>query len=365
MTEERRRSLWLALAAGQNPRRHRILLEDYGSAGAVYAAAAGGRLEHRHPGDETHYGEIMASANEDFIERSLEELERKGIAPVLYEDAEYPALLREIYLPPPILFIKGRLPRAIPLPIAVIGSRKCSRYGREVAESIGGELARCGACVVSGMAYGVDEIAARAALKEENAFPTIAVLGCGADVIYPSYNSYLYSQICERGAVISEFPPGTPPNAQNFPRRNRIISGISKGVVVIEAAKRSGTSITVDFALEQGRDVFAVPGRINDPACEGTNYLIREGMAKPVFGTADILEEYGIDAGAGRRAAQVDEAALSREEQAVFSLLRGGRRSVDELCELTGMEPGRLNSVLTEMEISGIIKQSPGRMYGL
>lgn len=265
-----------------------------------------------------------------------------------------------------MLFVKGRIPEKIPLPIAVVGSRQCSDYGESIAQKLSLELAECGCCIVSGMAYGIDKIAAQSALKaSKTECPTIAVLGCGVDIPYPNANRPLYDEICERGAVISEFLPGTRPDAFNFPRRNRIISGISKGVLVVEAAMKSGTRITVDHALEQGRDVFAVPGRITDSACEGTNQMIREGMAKAVFCVEDILEEYGVDVSMMKRAEKIDESSLSMEELLILRLLRAGERSVDELCEMTGMNVAQLNFTLTSMEISGIIKQSSGRMYGL
>ena len=241
--------------------------------------------------------------------------------------------MREIHSAPAALFVKGRLPDKIRLPIAVIGSRRCSDYGRKAAEMISGQLAECGACIVSGMAYGIDKMAA--------------------------------IEICDKGAVVSEFLPGTVPDSKHFPRRNRIISGISRGVVVAEAAIKSGTRITADFALEQGRDVFAIPGRITDPFCQGTNQMIQQGAAKPVFCVDDILEEYGMRSDKAIRMTEIDESGLSFEQTLIVRLLKAGEKTIDELCEMTQFEPGKLNSALTEMEISGIIKQSPGRIYGI
>ena len=231
---------------------------------------------------------------------------------------------------------------------------------------ISGQLAECGACIVSGMAYGIDKVAAIAALERSKAeTPTIAVLGSGVDVVYPEENRKLYDEICDKGAVVSEFLPGTVPDSKHFPQRNRIISGISRGVVVAEAAIKSGTRITADFALEQGRDVFAIPGRITDPFCQGTNQMIQQGAAKPVFCVDDILEEYGMRSDKAIRMTEIDESFLSFEQTLIVRLLKAGEKTIDELCEMTQFEPGKLNSALTEMEISGIIKQSPGRIYGI
>lgn len=366
MDDIRRYELWLGYVTGIRPARHKAFIEKYGSAEEVYKAAGNGKLERTVIGDDELFPLMKERANQQYIDRCEKYLKDKNISVLLMTDAEYPKLLKEIYMPPPLLFVKGKIPEKLPLPIAVVGSRQCSDYGESIAEKLSSELAECGCCIVSGMAYGIDRIAAQSALKASREdCPTIAVLGCGVDVVYPHANHALYDEICERGAVVSEFLPGTRPDAFNFPRRNRIISGISKGVLVVEAAMKSGTRITVDHALEQGRDVFAVPGRITDSACEGTNQMIREGMAKAIFCVEDILEEYGIDAGMIRRADKIDESSLSMEEVLILRLLRVGERSVDELCEMTGMNVAQLNFTLTSMEISGIIKQSSGRMYGL
>jgi len=366
MDEGRRYALWLAFTAGQNPLRHAEFLSEYGDARAVFLAASTGGISAAWRGGEKTAALMKQKANEWYIDRCVEYLAANRIKPVLLNDANYPELLREIDQPPPVLFVKGELPQKTPLPIAVIGSRACSDYGRDAARRLSGELAQNGACIISGMAYGVDKIASEAALEHSRGgCPTIAVLGCGVDVAYPPDNRALYDELCERAAVVSEFLPGTKPEAFNFPRRNRIISGMSRGVLVVEAAMKSGTRITVDCALEQGRDVFAVPGRITDAMSEGTNEMIRAGMAKPVFSVADILEEYGITPELAQKAAGVDESALSLEEALIVRLLMAGERSADELCEMTGFSPAKINSTLTGMEFSGIIKQSSGRVYSL
>lgn len=367
MKEDMRRyNLWLAFTAGLRPMRHNELIEEYGSAYDVFLAAARGDIPSKTAADGRMLALMKAKAEEGYIDRCLEYLRNQNISVVLLKDKNYPALLREIHSAPAALFVKGRLPDKIRLPIAVIGSRKCSDYGKKAAEMIAGQLAECGACIVSGMAYGIDKMAAIAALERSKAeIPTIAVLGSGVDVVYPEENRKLYDEICEKGAVVSEFLPGTVPDSKHFPRRNRIISGISRGVVVAEAAIKSGTRITADFALEQGRDVFAIPGRITDPFCQGTNQMIQQGAAKPVFCVDDILEEYGMRSDKAIRMTEIDESGLSFEQTLIVRLLKAGEKTIDELCEMTQFEPGKLNSALTEMEISGIIKQSPGRIYGI
>lgn len=367
MDAQRRYSLWMAFALGDRTKRHSDLLAEYGDPEAVFHAAHSGEIQPRIRADEAFLPLLKSKANEGYIDRCLAYLEKNSIAAVLPEDSNYPALLREIHLPPTVLYVKGELPEHIPLPIAVIGSRQCTEYGADAAQRLSAELAASGVCVISGLAHGIDCISARAALDNapKDGFPTVAVLGSGVDVVYPAENRRLYDKICERGAVISEFAPGTAPDKFNFPRRNRIISGMSRGVLVVEAAVKSGTRITVDYALEQGRDVFAVPGRIMDETCRGTNEMIRDGIAKLVNDAGDILVEYGVDVMEAKRAAEIDISALSVQEMLIVNLLKASKRTVDELREMTGMDTGLLNSTLTEMEISGIIKQSPGRLYSL
>ena len=190
------------------------------------------------------------------------------------------------------------------------------------------------------------------------------MLGNGPNVVYPSVNRDVYDLIAKRGAIVSEFMPGIAPTPSHFPMRNRIISGLSRGVIVVEAREKSGTFITVDCALEQGRDVFAIPGRVSDELSMGTNNLIREGLAKITLSAEDVLEEYGIKPMAEERKT-VTPAELSFEQELIHRLLMAGERTYDELAELTGFDAGMLNSTLTAMEFSGIIKQSVGRLFSL
>lgn len=368
MEEEKRRyRLWLSFALGTAYARMQSLLETYGGdAKAIFQDAAMDCLPGAGKREVESNTLLGQKASEAYIEDCLAYMARKRIQAVLMEDENYPALLRHIYRPPMVLYARGRLPNEIPLPIALIGSRSCSDYGKRMALKLSKELAERGVCVVSGLAYGIDCLCARGALAAENsAFPTIAVLGGGVDVVYPAANRQEYGQIAERGAVVSEFLPGTKPLPAHFPQRNRIISGISRGVVVIEAALKSGTGITVDYALEQGRDVFALPGRLTDPKSAGANRMIAEGTAKAVGGAKDILDEYGVAYEKEAPLERTDENALPFEQALILRLLQAGERSADELAEMTGLSPSVLNFALTDMEFSGIIKQSRGRLYGL
>lgn len=364
--EARRYRLWLSFVLDTAYARIRALLDAYeGDCKALFRDAALGCLLGTKREQESN-ALLQAKASEAYIDQCLAYMARRGIEAVLMEDENYPALLRHIHRPPMVLYVRGRLPNRIPLPLALIGSRKCTDYGRQMALQLSRELAEQGVCVVSGLAYGIDSLCAQGALSAtDNDFPTIAVLGCGVDVVYPAANQKEYDQIVERGAVVSEHLPGTKPMSSHFPQRNRIISGISRGVVVIEAARQSGTSITVDCALEQGRDVFALPGRLTDISSEGANRMIAEGTAKAVSGAKDILAEYGIEIKDKTPPQKVDESALSFEQTLILRLLQAGERSADDLAEMTGFAPSVLNFALTDMELSGIIKQSRGRLYSL
>ncbi|NQT23051.1 MAG: DNA-protecting protein DprA [Candidatus Omnitrophica bacterium] len=227
-----------------------------------------------------------SSANS--LDKEIELIEKLGIKVITIDDKEYPSNLKHIYNPPKVLYVKGKIVPKDHYSIAVVGARKSSTYGRETAARLARELAEKSITVVSGMARGIDTYAHRGAL--ESGGRTIAVLGCGINIIYPPENKSLMEEISKSGAVISEFPINTPPLRRNFPMRNRIISGLSFGVVVVEAAEKSGSLITASLALEQGREVFSVPGRVDTRLSRGTLALIKEG-AKLVENVDDILEE--------------------------------------------------------------------------
>lgn len=367
-SEKERAWLWLNIALGT-----RVAAADY----LIYCndgliplfEKARNREPIRFPDTfkESQRAVLYDSASDGSVDRLTEKLGSIGAYAVTRDSANYPWLLREIFDPPTVLYVKGNLPADIKLPIAVIGSRKASDYGKAMAEHFGRELAENGACVVSGLALGCDAIAARGALKAiKNDLPTVAVLGCGIDVVYPYENRKLYAEIAERGALISEYKPGREPSRESFPQRNRLISGFSRGVLVIEAGKKSGTRITVDFAHEQGRDVFAVPSRLTDISGIGTNGLIKSGGAKPVFGVDDILYEYGMFVSEPASVVLApDTTGLSYEQKTIVDILTLGEKTVDELCEYTHLGAAEINMYLTEMELSGLIKQLPNGQYSV
>lgn len=255
------------------------------------------------------------------------------------------------------------------LPIAIVGSRRPTAYGRDVARMFAYEFAGAGSTVISGMAAGIDSSAARGALEcAESPYPTVAVLGSGIDVVYPPGNEKLFAEIAERGAVVTEFLPKARPLREHFPIRNRIISGLSRGVLVVEAGERSGTSITASLAHDQGREVFAIPGRITDRMSVGTNRMIYAGEAKPVLAPSNVLAEFDFlsdDAAFLSGTVRVSYSSLSATEKAIYDLVRDGEKSFDELCEALPDSPAVINSVLTGMQFSGIMKQLPGRAYAL
>jgi DNA processing protein len=302
-------------------------------------------------------------------------VEATGVRLVSFEDAEYPGNLREIPDPPPVLFVRGRIVPEDERAIAVIGSRKASAYGVAVCGKLVRALVDQGFSIVSGMAKGVDAAAHWAALDCDGR--TLAVLGTGVDVVYPKANKQVFETILDRGALVSEFLPGTKPFAKNFPRRNRIISGMALGVLVVEAAERSGTMITVRTALEQGREVFAVPGDVRSAVSRGTHRLIKEG-AKLVERIEDILEEFpfqgeggfsvksGIRFGDPVRSGSREQAAREQgtaERETLIGHLSDEGTCLDVLIERTGWPSEKMATLLTELELLGRVRRLPGSRY--
>ncbi len=365
-TREEQLCLWLHHATGAHALLFSQLMARYRTPLAVYELAQKGATSAFTQWGQAFAGKLCAMAKEEEVERHILWLKENKTEIVSLFSEQYPALLKEIRQPPAILYVRGQLPEEIPLPVAMVGMRKHTAYGEAVALHFGQELVKHGATVVSGMAAGIDSAAHVGALRcQEAEFPTLAVLGSGIDVIYPSNNARLYYEIIERGAVVSEFLPGTKPNRENFPIRNRVISGLCRGVVVVEAASRSGTTITANYALDQNRDLFAVPGRITDESSVGPNGLIQRGEAKPVFCAMDILCEYGVTGEAPKPVETPDITGLTETQLQVVDLLRKGEKSADEICELLSMSVSEVNSTLTSLQFSGIIKQLPGRVFGL
>jgi DNA processing protein len=284
---------------------------------------------------------------------------------LVYTDPSYPPLLREIHNPPMVLFVRGR---DIPLKmtcISVVGSRNPTHYGRKAAEKIALGLARRGAGVVSGLARGIDA-AAHSGCLMGNGF-TIGVLGTGIDKVYPTTNRALFERMEEEGAIVSEFPTRTPPEPKNFPIRNRIISGLSRGTVVVEATRNSGSLITASLALEQGRDVFAVPGSIDSFKSTGTHFLIKQG-AKLIENADDILSEFGfLGRGPAERPTPTHPDGTSREmdsvEKRIYEIIGDYPVHMDDIVRMGKMDPGKVAGILMKMELEGIIRQLPGRMF--
>ena len=370
MDETTRLWLWLNYATNMNPKLFFELLNRFDDLSEAREAVLKRDFEQLQDVSETVRERLLTAADDRFLDRYCAWLDRNGVSVITPEHDEYPSLLSEIYDPPSVLFVKGNLPKELPLPIAMVGARTCTDYGRDVAKLLGEQLAERGATVVTGLAAGIDSEAAKGALSVgSSTCPVIGVLGCGIDLVYPQDSGKLYQAVLDRGgALVTEFLPKTPPLAQNFPIRNRILSGISRGVVVIEAGERSGTSITADCAREQGREVFAVPGRITDPMSVGTNRMITRGEAKPVTCAAEILSEFIDDAGddvLNGAAKKVTFTSLGELGQEIYMALLQGEKDADELLDWIDCSAQDLNAALTRMLFSEVIKQLPGRIYAL
>ena len=337
----------------------RRLVEHFGSPGKALAASLD-ELASVKGVNSSAARSLRSHDGRKAAELAVAVLARSGARLVTLLDKEYPSLLKEISDPPPFLYLKGKLPNSA-TSIAVVGSRRASDYGISVTTRLSRELAEQGVTIVSGLALGVDAAAHRGALQLSGA--TVGVLGCGIDLIYPPENRGLYREMEEKGAIVSEFAPGTPPDAPNFPRRNRIISGMSRGVLVVEAAERSGSLITARFALEQGREVFAVPGNINFRASRGTNSLIKEG-AKLVETVADIMGELP-PGGNLPQWARKQNFNLSPDEEKLTALLAEKPLQIDELTVRSGLTVPAVSAMLLRLELQGAVMQIPGKIFSL
>lgn len=313
---------------------------------------------------------LLSGRQEVDAEKLFDKVLTQGIKLVTVFDAEYPGQLKSIANPPAVLYVKGTLPACCFLSVAIVGTRTATVYGTKTARTIASELASRSICIVSGMARGIDTSAHKGAIDVHG--PTVAVLGCGVDVIYPPENGVLAEQIQEHGALISEYPLGTAPDKGNFPARNRIISGLSNAVVVVEAPMKSGALITADFALDQGKEVFAVPGPISSRSSQGCNQLIKEG-AKLVQGVEDILEElWGVstmEQVEQREGGQIDqhrgEEEYDKKTREILNLLSGGPVCPEELFLQCGMSPAEMNILITKLEVNGLVVKSGGRILAL
>lgn len=343
------------------------LLEYYGSALNVLAQKEADLL-----GSSTVSAKaarnILDFPKDKFLKSEYNLLNAHQAKVMTWRDDDYPELLREIPDAPVVLYVKGDLAAYNPLSMAIVGSRKASLYGVSIASKFAMRLGELGITVVSGLARGIDTAAHQGSLRAGGY--TVAVLGCGLANIYPPENKELFRKIAEAGVVISEFPMSASPLAYNFPRRNRIISGLSLGVIVVEAAEQSGALITADFALEQGREVFAVPGKIDHPASTGTHRLIKQG-AKLITCVEDILEDIQFSISAHARGEEVrklpdarQEASprMSQEEQQVYNHLSDRPVHIDELTHHCGSTLPVM-AILLQLELKHLVKQLPGKLF--
>ncbi len=391
---------WYTLAYAQLSARSALrLLEAFQQPQAILAATSRNWAEQAQLPARAS-ARLLAAINVDHLP-ALARLQQLDIRLLPISDPDYPARLRAIPDPPYVLFVKGELPPAEQPAIAIVGARRASPYGRHVAAELAAGLAKRGIVVVSGMALGADAAAHEGCLRAGGR--TIAVLGCGVDVVYPPEHTQLYDRIVAQGAVISEAPPGSPPTRGCFPIRNRIISGLALGVVVVEASEKSGALITADHALEQGREVYAVPGSVNSPESRGAHKLLRDG-AKLVESIEDILEDLPVAPAPRRqlidslqgpsweradtesattfRAAPpppparrqptpapvaptipVSPSSLPPEEDTLIRLLSSTAKYVDDLIVESTLSPAQVNAALLMLELKGYVQRRPGNQY--
>ena len=355
-----------ALAANQLQQisltQKKILLDHFHSFQKIFLAKKDNLLEIPNL-DSTTMGHLLRFSNFDRAYAEFKKIEAEKIEVLTYLDSKYPQSLREIYDPPPLLYALGDTRLLGTISLAVVGSRKASFYGLSSTSHLVKNLSHEGLTIVSGGARGIDTQAHKTTL--ENKGKTIVVLGCGLDVAYPEENKNLFQEVAKEGCLISEFSLGTAPFQFNFPQRNRIISGLSHGVLVVEAAKRSGSLITARFALEQGKDVFAVPGSILSSHYEGTNQLIQDG-AILTQQASDILWHLGIDK---KKESSYTENTLfpretfSEEERKVFNVLSHEIQTADEIERVTNMSLQTIQESLTHMQLEGYIKEVAGKRF--
>lgn len=311
--------------------------------------------------DERSVEAIVAARPGISPDGEMERLARAKVTALTWHDAAYPARLKEIYDPPPVLFVRGEMTPADEWAIAVVGTRRATAYGREIAERLAGDLARNGITVVSGLARGIDHVAHRAALEAGGR--TIAVQACGLDMVYPAEHLGLAQQIAGQGALISDYPLGTTPRPEFFPRRNRIMSGVSLGVLVVEAPEGSGALITTSLAMEQNREVFAVPGSVLTPASKGPHRLIQDG-AKLVTSVEDILEELNLQASVRPVQMEMRELLPANDEEAeLLRILGAGPAHIDDIVRQAHRPTSAVSSALAVMELKGLVKQLGGMNY--
>jgi DNA processing protein len=355
--EERECAIAINTVVTVGGRRFADLMRRFGSARGIIRAKEEELRQVKGIGKETA-GRIRALSDGTALMREIQKAEELGVKIATQNDPSYPAALLNMSYPPPAIYILGEVLPSDAFSIAIVGSRRPSYYGRRVAGLLSKNATEEGLTVVSGMARGIDSAAHKGALAGGGR--TIAVLGSGIDVIYPPENKELAQEIAENGAVVSEFPFGSCPFPQNFPRRNRVISGLALGVVIVQAGETSGALITADFALEQGREVFAVPGEIENPLSRGTHNLIRQG-ARLVEGIGDVLEELGIPTTREHNLENnSSKMRLSSREKRVLAQLGFSPMSTDDIVIATGFFPSTVTTTLVSLELKGIVTRVTG-----
>jgi DNA processing protein len=359
----------LNMVDGVGPIRVRALLDRFGEPQAILSATRAELMEVEGVGEEVARS-IVSWREKIDLDAELKRIEKAAVQVVTRDDPEYPKNLREVYDPPIILYVKGTLSERDALAMAIVGSRRTTIYGQDMARKLAYQLGRVGVTVVSGLARGIDTAAHHGALQAKGR--TVAVIGCGIDIVYPAENEKLANEIVEKGgAVVTEFPFGVKPDRQNFPMRNRIISGWSLGTVVVEANLKSGALITANQAAEQGRQVFAVPGRADSILSRGTNKLIKDG-AKLTEDAEDILGEFEYllpkratepadapSADGGTKPALV----LSDMEEKVMAHLGREETAIDEVIRASGLTTACVSATLLSLEMKRLVRQLPGKMY--
>lgn len=358
--DENSQLLRLSDVQGIGPNKLRGLIAHFRTPSKVFSASQKSLVEAGKVDTKTAK-KIKQHDGHAFVEHQITQLRKCDTRMVTFWDEVYPKPLKQIYDPPAILFVKGDLKPQDRFSVSIVGTRKPSNYGKRATEKLASELAGMGLTIVSGLAYGTDTLAHRFALQSGSR--TLAVLGSGADVIYPATNQRLAEKIVDSGALISEFPMGTQPDWKNFPRRNRIVGGLSLGTVVIEAAERSGALITASMAIEQNREVFAVPGNIDSPNSVGTNNLIKEG-AKLVTSVADIIEELAARLETYlKKPTAVADLELNGDETTLLEQLNHEQKHVDAIAASLNWNTSRVLALLLSLELKNLVKQHPGKLF--
>ncbi len=349
----------LSTVRGIGSARTRTLLDHFGSAEIAWRASRRDLIEAGLPDSVAQ--NLCALRERLDLDNVMARLERMSVTVLTWDSPHYPRLLRQIAHLPPVLYVKGQLNTADEWAVAMVGTRRASGYGKEVARRLAADLANHGVIVVSGLARGIDTVAHRAVLEAGG--HTVAVLGCGIDCVYPPENRGLAARIAGQGALVTEYALGTPPESSNFPPRNRIISGLSLGTIVVEAGERSGALITAAYALEQGREVFAVPGNIYNRGSRGTNRLIRDG-AHPVADVQDVLECLNLTTIGDHRAARQALPANETEEH-LLQYISAEPVHLDEIGRRSELPIATVSSTLAMMELKGMVRQVGGMKYVL